>query len=210
MKRILIVGAGGHAQVIADAVLSCARAGEAMQLAGFLDDNSDLVGCEVLGSQVLGTLSQIGQFEHEAVVVGIGDNALRRRLFERLKQQGEQFITVIHPRATLAAQVQLGHGCVVFAGAVINTGAIMGDNVIVNTGVTVDHHARIGSHGHMAPGVHLGGAVTLGEGVFLGIGVNVIPQCTVGEWAVVGAGAAVIHDVPARVTVAGVPARPIK
>jgi len=61
----------------------------------------------------------------------------------------------------------------------------------------------------IAPGAHLGGEVTIGEGVLIGIGATVMPQRRVGDWAVVGAGACVVEDVPDGVTVVGVPARPL-
>ena len=207
MRRILIVGAGGHAQVIADAILSGARAGDDWQVAGFLDDNSELVGREVLSFKILGTSGQIAQFEHDAVVVGIGDNAVRARVFDRLKRQGETLLCVIHPRAVVAGDVVLGEGSVVFANAVINTSSIIGDDVIVNTGATIDHHARIGAHAHLAPGVHLGGGVTVGEGALFGIGSSVIPNRTIGAWTTVGASAAVVRDLPDRVMAVGVPAQ---
>jgi sugar O-acyltransferase (sialic acid O-acetyltransferase NeuD family) len=208
--RILILGAGGHAQVIADAILSASRSSQDLALAGFLDDNTAIIGQTWLGAHVLDTFAQVDRYEHDAVVVGIGDNVARARVFDRMRQRGEHIARVIHPRATVAAGVQIGDGTVVFAGAVINTGSIIGPNVIVNSGATVDHHARIGAHVHIAPGVHLGGTVTLGEGVMLGIGSSVILGRTIGEWSLVAAGAVVTRDLPARITAAGVPARAIK
>lgn len=210
MTRVLIIGAGGHAQVIADAILSVARSGGGLTLGGFVDDNAALHGQQLLGFPVLGASEQVDLIEHDAIVVGIGDNGTRARLFERFTRQRKQFVSVIHPRAIVAADVQLGAGCVVFAGAVINTGSIIGTNVIVNTGATIDHHARIGQHVHIAPGVHLGGAVTVGDGAFIGIGSSVIPNHSIGVWATVGAGSTVIHDLPGRIIAVGTPARIIK
>jgi acetyltransferase EpsM len=209
MRRVLIVGAGGHAQVIADLILCLVRSGANLELAGFVDDNVALIGENILGQKVLGTTAELQRFAHDAVVMGFGDNAARARLFDRLKQAGERLISIIHPRATVAEDVVVDAGTVVMAGVVINTGSFIGPNVIVNTGATIDHHARIEAHVHIAPGVHLGGNVTVEEGAFLGIGSSVIPNRIIGAWSVVGAGAAVIHDVPPRVTVVGIPARPL-
>lgn len=210
MTQILIIGAGGHGQVVADALLSCARSGERLELLGFLDDAPALLHKELLGVRVLGKMGQLKSIPHDAVVVGIGNNATRAQVYERLSAQGEQFATVVHPRATLAQSATVGPGTVVFAGVVINTGAVIGPNVIINTGTTIDHHARIAAHVHLAPGVHLGGTVTLGQGVFLGVGANVTPNCIIGAWTTVGAGATVIRDLPERVVAVGVPARIIK
>lgn len=207
MTRILIVGAGGHAQVIADVILCRARLGEDVQLLGFVDDNPDRVGREIMGARVLGLIAQLAQFEPDAVIVGIGNNATRARIYQQLQASGVTFGVAVHPRAVIEDSVKVGEGSVVFANAVINTGSIIGPNVIINTGATVDHHARIGAHVHIAPGVHLGGTVTVDEGAFLGIGSSVIPNRVIGAWSTVGAGAAVIHDVPPHTTVVGVPAR---
>ena len=208
--RVLILGGGGHAQVIADAILSASRLGEELTLAGFLDDNAELTGAVLFGARVLGTIRQVSEFEHDALIVGIGDNVTRARLFDQMQQRGEQFARVVHPRATVADDVRIDDGVVVFAGAVINTGSFIGPNSIINTGATLDHHARIGAHVHIAPGVHLGGAVMLGQGVLLGIGSSVVPGRSIGEWSVIGAGAAVTRDLPSHATAVGVPARMIK
>jgi sugar O-acyltransferase (sialic acid O-acetyltransferase NeuD family) len=206
----LIVGAGGHAQVIADVILSRARSGEDWQLVGFVDDDVALLGCEIFGVQVLGHTAQVNEFGPAAVIVGIGDNITRARVYNQLKASGATFSTAIHPRAVIAENVRLGEGSVVFANAVINTGSTIGPNVIVNTGATIDHHARISASVHIAPGAHLGGTVTVEEGAFLGMGSNVIPNRVIGAWSTVGAGAAVIDDVPPHTTVAGVPAKPVQ
>lgn len=210
MIRVLILGAGGHGQVVADILLQASKAGTNYQPIGFLDDNPDLVGRTLLGLPILGTISQLKDFDHDAVIIAIGDNRTRARIFASVWAQGEHIVNAVHPAAVLAPDVRLGQGVVICAGVVVNTGTILGHNVILNTGCTVDHHNRIGDHAHIAPGAHLGGNVTIGEGVLIGIGAVVIPQRTVGDWSVVGAGSVVTKDIPAHVTAVGVPARVIK
>ena len=205
--RVMILGAGGHAQVIADAVQRAREAGAAWEVVGFLDDNPALAGQMRLGLPILGAISTLAQYRHDGCVIGIGDNRLRQRLFDQLRAQGEQIVTIIHPRAVIASDVTVGAGAVIFAGVVVNTGSTIGENVVLNTGCTVDHHNIIADHAHIAPGAHLGGDVRIGEGAFIGIGVTVMPQRCVGAWSVVGAGALVHRDVPGGVTAIGVPAR---
>lgn len=204
--RVLIVGAGGHAQVVADILLRMRDCGEAVEPVGYVDDNQSLAGQTLLGLPVLGTTSDIGKLAHDAVVVAVGDNATRRRLFDRLRQTGEQFVTVRHPQAVVAPDVTIGVGTMVCAGVVINPGAVIGLNVILNTSCSIDHHNRIGDHVHIAPGVHLGGEVVVGEGALVGIGATVTPRLRIGAWSVVGAGSLVHHDVPDGVKVVGNPA----
>jgi len=208
--RVVILGAGGHAQVVADLLLAMRAAGDDLRPVGYLDDDPDRLGAELVGLPVLGALADLPSVPHDALVVAIGDNRTRCRVFDALAARGERFAVARHPRAVLAAGVRVEPGAVICAGVVVNTGAVIGANAILNTGCTVDHHGRIGPHAHVAPGVHLAGAVTVGEGAFLGIGACAIPGRAIGDWAVVGAGAAVVCDVPPGATVVGVPARIIR
>ncbi len=208
--RVLIIGAGGHAQVVADILMRAHEAGGPLEPVGYLDDNPSLYGQNLMGLPVLGSLTVLAQVSHDALVVGIGDNSVRQSLFEWLQQQGERFIVARHPSAVIAPDVRIGPGSMICAGSVVNPGSIVEANVILNTGCTVDHHNHIGRHVHIAPGSHLGGEVTIGEGTLIGIGATVMPRRRIGAWSVVGASALVHEDLPDRVTVVGVPARIVR
>ncbi|MCX6843322.1 MAG: acetyltransferase [candidate division WOR-3 bacterium] len=206
---VLIVGAGKHAQVVADILLRMRERDEAVDPVGYLDDDPSLAGRKFLGLPVLGATGDFGKLAHDAVVVAVGSNAIRRRLFDQLRQAGERLFTARHPQAVVAPDVVLGDGTVVCAGVVVNTGSAVGANVILNTSCSVDHHNRIGDHVHIAPGVHLGGEVVVDEGALVGIGALVTPRRRVGAWSIVGAGLLVHHDVPAGVKTVGAAARVI-
>jgi sugar O-acyltransferase (sialic acid O-acetyltransferase NeuD family) len=140
-------------------------------------------------------------------VLAIGDNRTRQRFADPARCR---FATIVHPRAIVDPSVKLGPGTVVFAGAVIQPDTTLGAHVIVNTGASIDHDCWLDDFVHIAPGVRLAGNVSLDTGAFLGIGSVAIPGARVGEWTTVGAGAAVIQDVPADVVAAGVPARVLR
>ncbi len=210
MQRALIIGAGGHAQVVAE-ILQCAHdAGENVSPIGYLDDDPNLVGRTLLDLPVLGTLADDVNVLHDALIVAIGDNATRRRVFDQLRQSGEQFAVAKHPRSIVACDVSIGEGTMICAGVIVNPGSVIGQNVILNTGRTVDHHSHIGNHVHIAPGVHLGGEVEICDGVLVGIGAIVMPRCQVGDWTTVGASACVTKSIPSGLTVVGVPAKPLQ
>ena len=207
VRRIIVVGAGGHGQVVADALLAARDAeGEAAPV-GFVDDDASLVGSEILGLPVLGTTAGIRDLDFDAAIVAVGDNRARRQLFLRLQELGVPLANAIHPAATVGRGVQLGAGIAVFAGAVTNTGSVIGDGAILNTACSVDHHCEIGAFAHVAPGTHLGGNVRIGEGALVGVGSAIAPGRTIGDWAVVGAGSAVVSDISSRAVAVGVPAR---
>lgn len=207
--KLLIYGASGHGRVVADA----ARA-VGYRVVGWGDGNRELRGAKVAGFEVVaGSVEEAAAWaeEHGAeVVVAVGDNRVRRKLYRDFLDRGARPATVIHPAAVVSPEASIEPGSVLFAGAIVNPGARVGENVILNTAATVDHDGRIGSHAHLSPGVHLGGTVTVGEGTHLGVGTSVRNNVTIGEWSVVGVGSAVVADLPSWVMAYGVPARVVR
>jgi sugar O-acyltransferase (sialic acid O-acetyltransferase NeuD family) len=209
--RIAIVGAGGHAQVVADIIRATASVvSERLDIVALLDDNPALAGMTVAGSTVLGGLTLASCVSADAFVVAIGDNDARARAFRRLRAEGLAFLSVAHPSAIIGSDVRIGDGAMISAGAIVVTGSQIGCGAILNTGCTVDHHATIGDFVHIAPGVHIGGDVMVGDGALIGLGALVLPGRILGAGCTVGAGAVVTRDVAQGVTVLGVPARPMK
>lgn len=203
--RVAIMGAGGHAKVIADAILASGH----QSIFGFFDDNESLWKSEIFGFPILGPTRGWQNHSMDACVIGIGQNAARRRLYGQIEAAGAKFATIIHPRAVIGRGATIGAGSVVFANVVINADTRIGQNCILNTACSVDHDCSVGAHSHVAPGVVVAGDVRIGEECFIGAGAKIIPQIRVGDLAVIGAGAVIIRDVAAATKVVGVPARPI-
>lgn len=207
---VLILGAGGHAKVLVDALLASSAV-----IAGIVDPDPKLSGANILGVPVLGGDDVVGQFPAAEIqlVNGLGSIGVpvkRQQLFERFKGMGYNFATVVHPSAVLALDVELGEGAQVMAGAVIQAGSRIGRNTIINTRASIDHDCIIGNHVHIAPGVTLSGGVTVGEGTHIGTGATVVQGINIGKGCLVAAGAVVVRDVAAHTRVYGVPAREAK
>ncbi|QPJ64079.1 MAG: acetyltransferase [Candidatus Nitrohelix vancouverensis] len=203
---VIILGAGGHARVLADALkvmgLSIKGVTDAVPVKG-------LPGVPLLGDDsILDSISP----DDIVLVNGLGSiarPALRRRLFEKFKARGFTFQDVVHPSAMIAEDVRLGEGVQVMAGAVIQTGSVISDNAIINTGALVDHDCEIGAHTHLAPGVTLSGRVTIGEESHVGVAASVIQSIRIGSRALIGAGSVVVRNVPESALVYGNPAKEI-
>lgn len=123
------------------------------------------------------------------------------------RRHGIAVPALVHPQAAVCSNARLGAGVQVLAQAVVSAEAVIGEATIVNHRASVDHECVIGAGVHLTPGVTLCGCVTVGDHVFIGAGAIVLPRVRIGDGAVIGAGAVVTQDVPAGVTVAGVPAR---
>lgn len=176
-------------------------------LAGFLDDRppASLINeIPVLGDR--GCLEEREFLKNYEIVIAIGEARLRRQLALLVLDRGGRLARAIHPNAVIASDVFIGEGTVIMAGVVINTGSRIGRFAIVNTGATVDHDNIIEDGVHISPGCHLAGNVICRADAFIGTGASVIPRTEIGARAVIGAGAAVISDVPPDVLAAGCPA----
>jgi len=204
-KRVVILGAGGHARVVCDILRLCGH-----KVIGFLDDDPALTGSQLLGLPVLGGTERVAELDIDAAIVGIGENHLRQAFYERLRARGIPPINAIHPSAVIAQDVRLGSGLAVAANVVVNPGSQIGDDVILNTSCSVDHDCLIEEHAHVAPGVRLCGGVSVGRGTLVGVGACVIPYKTIGAEVTIGGGATVTRDLPDGVTAVGVPARIIR
>lgn len=201
MSDVVVYGAGGHAKVVCD-VLQCAG----RTVLGFIDDAPERHGSTVLGLPVLGGSAWLDPAKHD-VALGIGDNAVRSKVYAACVARGLAVVTAVHPMAAVAQSARLGTGTVVMAFAVVNPDAVVGNGVIVNTAAVVEHDVVVGEFAHLSPNAAMGGAARLGARAHLGLGAIVLPGVSVGDDAIVGGGAVVARDVPPSVVAYGVPAR---
>ncbi|QNI75247.1 acetyltransferase [Synechococcus sp. MVIR-18-1] len=209
MASLLLLGAGGHARVVAETALSTGR----FSSIAFLDDRCsgpaqlpDQLGWPVIGPFSAAHDRQICQ-QFQAALVAIGNATVRLQWLPRLAAAGYELPVVIHPTAWLSPSAQLGAGSVVFAQAAIQAQAMIGSGAILNTGCSVDHDAQLGDGVHICPGARLAGEVQVGDRSWIGIGASMIQQICIGADVTVGAGASVVRDLPDGVTAVGVPAR---
>ena len=206
MNQLLILGAGGHGKVMAEA----AEAEGVWQRIALLDDRHTLLD-GTLRWPVLASIEEAGRFvsEYSHAIVAVGDSRRRMAWLDQLGSYGFLIPTLKHPAAWVSPSASLGEGTVVMANATVQADARLGRGCIVNTGASIDHDCSIGDGVHICPGVSLGGEVMIGHGSWFGIGCSVIQGVRIGGQVTAGAGAAVISDIGDGMTVVGVPAREI-
>lgn len=202
IKDVLIIGAGGHAKVVADIVL---RNGD--NLIGFLDDSDEKQGVTVFKDyKVIGKVLDAEEYKDCYFIVAIGDNHIRAEVAGKLNVK---YYTAVHPNATIADTVKIGEGTVVMAGVVINPDTIIGEHCIINTSCSIDHDNKIGDYVHISPGAHLAGSVSVGNNSWICIGVIIINNISIVDGIIVGAGATVLSDINEPGTYVGCPAKKI-
>lgn len=186
---LILIGAGGHARVVFDALLELGH--DPARISVRADRKQSFAGMDVAVPEIVPEIR--GADSH----VAIGENATRHALMERVRASGGVPTSLLHPRSVVSSSASVGAGTFVAAGACVSAMASLGDGVIVNHGAIVDHDCIVGASAHVAPGAVLGGAVKVGRFVLVGANSTILPGLQVGERAIVGAGSVVTKDIPA-------------
>lgn len=108
-------------------------------------------------------------------------------------QISEIFAVDIHPGARMGAGIMIDHA----------TGLVIGETAVVGDDVSILHSVTLGGSGCASGDRH----PKIGHGVMIAAGAKVLGNIHVGDGVKVGSGSLVLDDVPAHVTVAGVPAK---
>jgi sugar O-acyltransferase (sialic acid O-acetyltransferase NeuD family) len=211
IQRIVILGTGGLAYDILDIIDACNRIAPRYELVGFLDDTRAR-GSRYHGYEVLGTLEDAKKQQDCQFILAIGsDKSYMRRqdLIQRTGLTQENFITLIHPAASVSPLANIGKGVYVAHGVAISASVIVGDHVAISPGCLVGHDSHIGNYSVIAPGACISGFVEIAPSSYLGARCVIRQRIKVGENALVGMGACVIREVAPMMTVIGNPAKPL-
>jgi sugar O-acyltransferase (sialic acid O-acetyltransferase NeuD family) len=207
---LVLVGSGGFGREAAEAVRASAAAGVPWRLLGFIDDDPARAGMVIDGTPVIGGRGELERLPDARVVVCTGrpDNYVSRpRIVSQLGLPAERYATVVHPAASLSSSSSVGPGSVLLANAVLTAAVRVGAHVAVMPHVTLTHDDVIEDFATLASRSALGGGARVSRGAYIGAGSIIGQGLAIGELALVGMGAVVTKDIPAREVWAGVPAR---
>lgn len=207
--RVAVLGAGrGSAELI-----DFLRATHPQAEIVVLDDRYPDGLREVEGCPVVGRLEAARQRVAAGgkAALGIANSrqlGIRGDIAAKLALADEDWLTYVHPAATISASATVGPGALVYPGACVATNARLERLALVYYNAVVHHDAVVGAGAVLCAGVLLAGGVMVEEGAYLGIGCVAREGVRIGRRALVGMGAVVTRDVAAGGRVAGVPARP--
>lgn len=210
MKKIVIIGAGGFAREVAWLIEEINSLNNEWDLLGFIDENLNnkdkiLNGCPVLGD--FGSIRSHGDIYS---ICAVGNPKSKSKLVKKAEKAGLKFTNLIHPKALVSRYVEMGLGNIVCAGVIISTNVTIGSHVSINPASTVGHDTIIEDYSTILWSVNISGNCKIEVGSDIGTNTSVIQGVTVGSWSVIGAGAAVIDDIPPDCTAVGIPARAVK
>ncbi len=141
--------------------------------------------------------------------------------------------TVIYVSVTIGDGLETGHNVVIreenvigdhfyiWNNSTVDYGCHIGNNVRIHNNVYVAQFTIIEDDAFLAPGVMIANdphpictkcmkGPTIRHAARIGVNATLLPNITIGEYALVGAGSVVTRDVPPRMLVYGNPARVIK
>lgn len=199
IRDIIIVGAGGFGREAAWTLERINEQTPSWRIIGFADDDPSLVGTSIEGYPVLGSV-ETASHDHPgaAVFVAIGDNAIREKVYRRMR--GHDFPVIIDPSAEVAPTVEIRHGCFIGPRAVVSVGVELGKFVIVNARAGVGHDSKLGDFAQACPGVTLSGHTTVGEHAYLASNACTVPGVTIGARTKIAAGLPVYANVEPETT----------
>ncbi|HET6351100.1 MAG TPA: acetyltransferase [Coriobacteriia bacterium] len=208
MSGLIVIGAGGHANSVIDALRSAG-----IEPSGAIDreqtPGQTVGGLPVIGSDAdLERLFCEGTYRAVLGIGSVGDTTARRAAVERASAMSFHFETVVHRTAYVSPNATLGTGVFIGAGAVVGPGVTVGDFAIVNSGAVIDHDCMVGAFAHIAPSATLSGDVIVGDDAHVGTGASVIQGARIGTGAVIGVGSVVVDDIDAGTIAFGNPCRP--
>lgn len=189
-KPIYILGDGVHARVMEDVV----KGGGTYSFQGFVNEKDE--------AQFLKDAKE----NEIALGLGLGENFIRKKLYERFSALGFNFPPIICPSAIISKQTKIGEGSFINSGAIINSNAKIGNSCVVNTGAIIEHDVNLSDYVFVAPGSVISGGCQIDEGAFIGANATVIQNIKIGAWSVLGAGATLIEDLSGNVVAVGIPA----
>lgn len=167
-SNIIIIGAGGHGKVVAEAILSEGK----YHLLGFCDDAAPIDTLVFEQYKVVCNTEQLAHLNFDFYIVAIGNNEIRKKIHERLKLQ-HRAASIIHPFTSISAHASIGAGTVILPGAVVAQGTHIGENCIIGSNVHIDHETIIGDNSYIRNGSCIGSNTNIAAGSYTNTGESI-------------------------------------
>ena len=207
-REITILGAGTYCAAMIDLAFECGY-----QVSGIYDDNPEKIGSQILGINVVGSISQILNSDYAGgkFLIAIGNNMVRRKIAEEIRSQKGQTPSLIHPTAVISKFSNIGLGVYIQPHVVVWTCVTIEDDCIISPNVVIAHHSTLRKGCLVSTSSAIGANIEIRQEAFLGMSCNITTGVEyVGENALVGAGTVVIKNIESNTVVAGVPAKVIR
>lgn len=168
MKKLFLIGGGGHCKSCIDVIELQAE----YKIQGIFD-LKEKIGEKILGYEIIGADDDIANFvkpEHFFLItVGqIKSSETRERIYQKLISLNANLAKIISPRAYVSKHSTIKPGTIVMHDALINASASIGENCIINTKALIEHDAKVGNHCHVSTAAVVNGNCIINDSSFIG------------------------------------------
>ncbi len=168
MKKIIILGSGGHAASLIDLIETTKK----FDILGIVCDKKK-IGKFFLGYKVLGSDNYLKKIKSKKPYLALGfslynDLKLYKKKYLEFKKLGFSYHNIISPFAYVSKRAKLGEGTNIFHGAIVNSECIIGNGVTINSNTLIEHNVEIDSFCHISTGCILNGGIKIKSKTFIG------------------------------------------
>lgn len=180
--KLCVIGGGTHSNVVIDV------AEHVGYNEFYIFDDKKLTFKSYSNKKYIGNINKINNYQELDCFIAIGNNLIRKKLFNLCKEKKNKIISLIHPNAYVSKSSKVGIGSILMPNTVINANSHIKNCCIINTGSTIDHDCIISNFTHIAPGVNIAGNVKVGSETFVGIGSKIINNISIRSKSFITAG----------------------
>mgnify|MGYP001400633988 CR=1 FL=1 len=186
MEKIILVGAGGHANSCIDVIELEGK----FKIAGLIEKSSPYSNKNYI-YKIIGTDNDLPDLRKKYcnafVTVGqIKSPELRLGLIDNLYSLGFNLPSIVSPRSHVSIYSHIGNGTIIMHDVIINANAKIGKNCIINTKCLIEHDVIIGDNCHIATGAIINGNSTVGNNCFVGSGTVINQSISIGDNSIIG------------------------
>ena len=205
IKKLLIIGSGGHAVSVANVALSIGYTD-----IQFVDNNK--AGKNLLSYNVIDETQAFANYKSKSYIIAVGDNLIRKKIFNDYNKiyKDLYYPILIHKSAVISCNLKIGEGTVVMPNSTLGPNSIIGAFCIINTSASIDHDCSLDNFSSIAPGCILGGNVSIGKNTSISIGTIIRHRINIGNNVLIGASSYVDKEIEDNILAFGIPVKKIR
>ena len=194
MKKIILIGAGGHCKSCIDIIERIPN----IKINVILDKKNNINNLFQKYKVYKDDEIEKKKYQNNLVLITVGqikNSLLRKKLFNRFSKKGFKFISILSKNSTVSKYSKINDGNIIMNYSYIGPNVEIGKNCIINNYASVEHDSIIGDHCHISTGVKINGNCKIGEGTFIGSGTILNNNVSIGKNCIISSGLTIKKDI---------------
>lgn len=180
MKKILLLGSGGHSKSCIDLIESDKN----FELSGIVSKSKKDVGKKILGYKIIASDSELSKLinRFKYIMIGVGfilEPEKKKIIYKYLKKIGFKIPKIISSKSKISKYATIKEGVHIFHDCVIGPDSIIKEGSLINNKTLIEHDVIIEKFCHISTGCIINGESRIGTGSFVGSGSVVVNKCKI-------------------------------